>query len=327
MDSQLKTIVSVIDRLNERIDNGTLVSEESITGSSNGISLLSLKHHSLLSYIHNLVAITSAQVARSEEDNSTNVNEIRDKAIRNTITDRITLEKGVKGLEAKIAYQIEKVTKAYSKAQEEAKKEVSSTTLSSARNKGNDDDEDEDDDDDKLNYRPNPSALLGRPTSTTSSDPSERYSSASDMKYSAPKISATTPFAKDHESKTGRKQKNATMEEFVKEASSAPIAEPSIGSTIMDSGRGGERTEKERRKQAEIQRFEEDNFTRLAGLSKKQTKRAAKQRQLDAQTKNFFGEDWGFSNKNNSNLENATKRKQKASSVWERTKKRQRKEN
>lgn len=308
MDSQLKTIISAVDGLNERLDKGTFVDSQAIDGSSNGISLLALKYHSLLSYIHNLAAITATQVARSSEDYpGDEVKEIRDRAVKNTVVDRIVMEKGVKGLEAKIAYQIEKVTKAYVKAKQQAESQVSGNTA--------DPEDDESDDDDKLNYRPNPTALK----SSTEEARDDRAA-----KYVAPKISAATPFAKDHEGKAARKQKNSTMDEFIQESSGAPIAEPSIGSTIMDGGRGGERTEKERRKQAEVQRYEEDNFTRLPGQSKKQAKRAAKQRQLDAQTKNFFGEDWGFTQHNNSNLEKATKRKQKATSVWERTKKRQR---
>lgn len=288
-----------------------LVSPQAIDGASNGISLLALKYHSLLSYIHNLAAITATQVARSSEEYPTDeVKDIRDKAVKNTVVDRIVLEKGVKGLEAKIAYQIEKVTKAYAKAKQQAETQVNgkSTDLE-------DDEEEDSDDEDKLNYRPNPTALKSS---------KEETKDDKSAKYVAPKISAATPFAKDHEGKAARKQKNSTMEEFIQEASGAPIAEPSIGSTIMDGGRGGERTEKERRKQAEVQRYEEDNFTRLPGQSKKQAKRAAKQRQLDALTKNFGGEDWGFTQHNNSNLEKATKRKQKATSVWERTKKRQR---
>lgn len=313
MDSQLRTIIAAVDGLNERLDKGTFVNSQAIDGSSNGISLLALKNHSLLSYIHNLSAITATQIARSSEDYpSEDITNIRDKAVKNTIVDRIVLEKGIKGLEAKIAYQIEKVTKAYVKAKQQAETQINGKATGQEG-----DEEDDSDDDDKLNYKPNPTALK-------SSTEDSRGTDDKAAKYVAPKISAATPFAKDHAGKAARKQKNSTMEEFIQESSGAPIAEPSIGSTIMDGGRGGERTEKERRKQAEVQRYEEDNFTRLPGQSKKQAKRAAKQRQLDAQTKNFFGEDWGFTQHNNSNLEKTTKRKQKATSVWERTKKRQR---
>lgn len=319
MDDLLQTITKVADSIAQSIDDGTFVSEESVAGAKDGISLLSLKYHAMLSYIQNLALIITAQISRGVEDESGDVSAVRDAAVKGTIVDRVTLEKGVKGLESKLAYQIEKVIRAHSKAKQEEKGQAEAKESGA---KGSDDENDSgsDSDEDVLNYRPNPKALANGPEESKNADDSKSQSRAA-AKYVAPKIAAVTPFGKDHGGKSSRRMRNSTMEEFIRDSSDAPFAEPSIGSTIMDNGRGGERTEKDRRKQAEIQRYEEENYTRLPGLSKKQARKEARSRQRDAQTKTFFGEDWGLDRISSNNIEGATKRK-KNTSVWDRAKKR-----
>lgn len=81
------------------------------------------------------------------------------------------------------------------------------------------------------------------------------------------------------------------MEEFVaEELSSAPIAVPSIGTTITGSaGRHGYKTRRERQDELERQEFEEANLVRLPKPSKKGRSRgAAAGGGRDA----YGGEDW-----------------------------------
>jgi U3 small nucleolar ribonucleoprotein protein LCP5 len=85
-----------------------------------------------------------------------------------------------------------------------------------------------------------------------------------------------------------RPNKSATLDEFIAtELSSAPMAEPSIGSTITHGGRHT-KSEKERREEHERREYEESNFTRLAPKSKKELRKESAGRA----TGGFGGEEW-----------------------------------
>jgi U3 small nucleolar ribonucleoprotein protein LCP5 len=86
-----------------------------------------------------------------------------------------------------------------------------------------------------------------------------------------------------------RPGKSATLDEFIAtELSGAPIAEPSIGSTITNGGRHT-KSERERREENERREYEEANFTRLAPDSKKE---AAKKKARQQRDGGFGGEEW-----------------------------------
>lgn len=85
--------------------------------------------------------------------------------------------------------------------------------------------------------------------------------------------------------------KSATVEEYVaNELSAGPLAEPSVGTTILDGGRRVT-TEKERKKDTEKMEYEERNFLRLPKESKKerikQNKASGKSARME-----FGGEEW-----------------------------------
>jgi U3 small nucleolar ribonucleoprotein protein LCP5 len=85
--------------------------------------------------------------------------------------------------------------------------------------------------------------------------------------------------------------KSATLDEFVAdEMSTVPIAEPSIGTTIMNFGRKV-KTTSERRKEDERRDFEEKNFVRLPKESKKDRANKAKQEGRSSRM-NYGGEEW-----------------------------------
>lgn len=324
MDEALKTIAAASKATAEIIEDGLWSKDESIAKTKDGISLLGLKNHELLGYLHSLVFVIAGRVALTESEDPTALREIIDAATKASIVHRVSMEKGVKGLESKIAYQIEKVLRAYQKeisAAEEGAEE--------AKNEVHDSDSE-----DELSYKPNPMGLqstkkgLGSSKSKRRADEDEDDEGSDDQttkpkKYEIPKIAAVTPFQKDRNS---TRRRNATMEEYIQESSAAPIAAPSVGSTIMDHGRGGERTDRDRKKQKEVQDYEEENYIRLPGMSKKESKRAARQRQRDAFGKNFFGEDWSFLDRKSNGVAEASKRRKKETSVWERAKKKQRKD-
>lgn len=316
-----------------------------------GVSLLTLKNQALLSYLHNSVVVLLAQVERAatsgadEDEEETELEKARNNAIRNTVTQRIVLEKGIKGLESKIAYQVEKSIRAYAKSKAAASttKEYSNHSKDDgddgednrASDEDNDNEEEEEQDDgDLLLFKPNPKMLLNGGTKDSKAIPASSSKSRSKHikeddespkskeKYQPPKIAATSLSGPSSSSKRHHNRKNALMEDYLESTSVAPVSEPSIGTTITGGGRGLS-TARDRRKEKEIKDYEETNYTRLSSITRKQQEKEKKRRsQRDGGTggDSFFGEDWGFSSR--SNVESATAKRRKDGSVWERAKKR-----
>lgn len=318
IDSILRSIISTTKATNTAVENlasgnaqvehpefiKTLL-EKTGQPEAEGISLISLKNEALASYINNLALVVLGQIDRLDSEDK---EELKNKAIERSIVQRVTLEKGVKPLEKKINYQIENLMKAFSKAESQelqAKKEE----------KDDSDDEDSDEkedndvnsDEDEMAFRPDAAALAK--LAPQGSKPS------STEKYRPPKISAVAPpTAKDSEAKAPT-QKLQSMEEYLQEQSDLPTAEASIGSTIVSHGRGGVKTQHDRKKEKEIQTYEEANFTRLPTS---QTKKSFKQKQRDMANQ-FAGEDWSIFNKDK-DLESGTSRKRKPTTSWDRAK-------
>lgn len=96
-----------------------------------------------------------------------------------------------------------------------------------------------------------------------------------------------------------------------------PMVEASVGSTIVEHGRGGVKTQHDRKKEREIQTYEEDNFVRLPTS---QTKKSFKEKQRDIRNQ-FAGEDWSMFNNNKDVTRQGTSRKRKATTVWDKVKK------
>lgn len=330
LDTALQSVRSTLQIL--QTDSSFRTSEPLVT--KHGVSLLTLKNHSLISYLQNSALVLLSQIERSTMGNEdlASLEKIRNNAVKNTITQRIVLEKGLKGLESKISYQIEKSLRAFakSKADSSRKSNVGEASDEEYSNEKafTEDKDDEEANGDLLLYKPNPKLLLGTKIDDKikiSSDKSTVRNSEvnvkpSSEKYQPPKISATTPFGSSSGKRSQHKRKNALMEDYLESTSLTPVAEPSIGSTIIDHGRGGVSTARERRKEKEINDYEETNYTRLSSITRKQQEKEKKKRK-GANSDSFFGEDWGFSG--SSNVESATTRK-KNSSLWDRAKKRRR---
>jgi U3 small nucleolar ribonucleoprotein protein LCP5 len=290
-----------------------------------GVSLLSLKSHSLLSYLNNLVLIILAHVEKlSEEDD--NIEDAKLKSIANSITQRVCLEKGIKPLEKKLNYQLDKMVRAYNRMEADESQAIKTAQENNENNEQGsnaDDDESSEEEDDALSYRPDSAALAkltqSKSKSSTSREPRDEEASESAEKYKPPKISAMAP-PKADPTATGSKSSNTrklqSMEEYLRENSDLPQLESSIGSTIVDNGRLGVKTDFDKKKEREIQRYEEDNFTRLPNTM---TKKSFQQKQRDM-AHTFAGEDWSMFN--NSRKLDETSRKRKPGSVWDKVKKR-----
>ncbi|KAI5961149.1 hypothetical protein CANMA_003923 [Candida margitis] len=279
--------------------------DKSGSAEAEGISLLSLKNQSLASYINNLALIVLGQIERLDSDKNET---IKQGAVERSIVQRVTLEKGVKPLEKKINYQIENLLKAFSKAESQDLQNRKEEEDQINDDSEAEEEEDVDSEDDEMAFRPDAAALAKLAPQANKTSSSE--------KYRPPKISAVAPpTSKETTAKTPT-QKLQSMEEYLQEQSDLPTAEASIGSTIVSHGRGGVKTQHDRKKEKEIQTYEEANFTRLPTA---QTKKSFKQKQRDM-VNQFAGEDWSIFNKDK-NLESGTSRKRKPTTSWDRAKK------
>lgn len=318
MDSLLDAICTSVDGTNAHITKilESLDSEEYPEfikllngGNVEEMSLLSVKNNSMASYLNNVIMIVLSQLDRLKKENS---DEYKTKSVDSTIEQRITLEKGVFPLEKKLNYQMDKMIRQY-REQEKAflEQEKPSSSLKSnsegSGTSGSDSDDSESESDDELSYKPNVSSLKSS---------SEKPSEASTSTYKPPKISAKAPPTESETKTKANTKKLQSMEEYLREASDLPQEERSIGSNIISHGRGGVTTNKDREKQAEIQAYEEDNFTRLPHTM---TEKSNQQKRKDANN-TFAGEDWSMFN-NSRNVNEVTK-KRRSNNVWDKVKRR-----
>ena len=213
---------------------------------------------------------------------------------------RVYLEKGVRPLESRLKYQIDKIlrtaddatrrtTQATAKPAQKPRKSKADTgsdsDVSDAESNGSAQTED---DEDEMAYGPRRAQVTRQKTEAAQERARE---SAKDGIYRPPKITPMAmPTPEGREARRERRPgKSATLDEFIAtELSGAPIAEPSIGSTITNGGRHT-KSERERREENERREYEEANFTRLAPDSKKE---AAKKKARQQRDGGFGGEEW-----------------------------------
>lgn len=280
-----------------------------------GVSLLDLKNNSMLSYLNNILLVVLSRIELLKTNSTSKINDTKIESVKRSIVQRVVMERGIKNLEKKLQYQLEKMIRNYSKMETESSEQSITKKIDEEEAAEKEDSEEEEDSEDELNYRPDTSALMKsiKPTK------GQKSSGDSNEKYKPPKISAALPpqqFNKDVSTKPRRDiRKLQAMEEYLAETGDAPMTEQSIGSNILNNGRGGIETAQERRKQQEITNYEESNFTRLSTTMSKKDKAQKRRQQQDT----FFGEDWGIFNKKNDNMN--TKRA-KPQSTWERAKRR-----
>lgn len=290
-----------------------------------GMSLLALKENALLSYVNNLVLVLLSHLERLQDGaDSDKLELLKLKAVQSTVEQRACLEKGVKPLEKKLSYQLEKMVRSFHRMEEDNAKLEAKINERVENGDGAEDsdsdsdsqsDSDSEDEDDALSYKPDSSALA-----KMSKKPYKKKESETGEKYRPPKISAAAP-PRTFSDKAGPKnhtRKLQSMEEYLAESSDLPQSESSIGATILDHGRGGVKTAKDTKREKEIQKYEESNFTRLPSTA---TKKTFKQKMAE-RTNNFAGEDWSMFN-NKRNMRDGTSRKRKAGTAWDRAKRRQ----
>ncbi len=271
-----------------------------------GISLLDVKNELLLSYLQNLVFLILLKLRQAKhgaptEDPEQNLDDL---VVRKLVELRLYLEKGARPLEDKLKYQIDKVLRAADDADRNAKAAEAAAVAAAANGHGSGSDSDSEQGSDveeggldgaasqqkisDLQFRPNFTAFARPAGATTASK--EKDSSGV---YKPPRIAPTVmPTTEKREKKDrSRPLKSATLDEFIAdEMSTAPVAQPSIGTTILAGGRKV-KTASERRAEEERRAYEESNFVRLPKESKKDRAMKAK---AEGRTNrvSFGGEEW-----------------------------------
>ncbi|KAH7390716.1 hypothetical protein BKA66DRAFT_459612 [Pyrenochaeta sp. MPI-SDFR-AT-0127] len=292
LESLLATLTSSIRSAAEALPSDNIVPPKE------GISLMNVKNELLLSYLQNLVFLIILKL-RSRSDPTEDWQEQKlhpeDEIVQKLIELRVYLEKGVRPLENRLKYNIDKIIQT---ADDATRRTTRITTKSKSRTSKADIGSESDisdaessvsaqtEDDEEMSFAPRRAAIARM--KTEAADEKERESTKDGI-YRPPKVTPMAmPTTESREARRDRRPgKSATLDEFIAtELSSAPVAEPSIGSTITHGGRHT-KSEKERREEAERREYEESNFTRLAPESKKEQAKRARQRDGG-----FGGEEW-----------------------------------
>ncbi|KAJ4390142.1 hypothetical protein N0V93_007616 [Gnomoniopsis smithogilvyi] len=298
------TLPVLLDSLTQSISSTLEATERipSVDAPKDGISLLDVKNELLLSYLQNLVFLILVKLRKAKDAESSASDEessLDDEVVRKLVELRLFLEKGVRPMEDKLRYQIEKVLRAADDAERNEKAAAAAADNMSDSESGSDSDDATDDDnvDDSEKATPaNVSDLAFRPSlgalARTTTESSGKSSKDTNGIYKPPKIAPTAmPTTETRERRQRGPIKSATMDEFIAdEMSSAPQAQPSIGTNIVQFGRRL-KTAGERKEEDERRNYEERNFVRLAKASK--TDRA-KQAAVDARRgrMNYGGEEF-----------------------------------
>ncbi|KAM0325779.1 hypothetical protein ACHAQA_007081 [Verticillium albo-atrum] len=296
LESLTQSLVSALD---------TAPKVAGIEQSENGISLLDVKNELLLSYLQNLVFLILLKLrnARKSDASDDNGDDTTEPIVRKLVELRLFLEKGVRPLEEKLRYQIDKILRAADDAERAAITSKTATkTKTKAKGDGSDDesgsqsDEDDDEDDesdeeednkvDSANFQARPDAFVKPASASTAVAAAQK-----DGIYRPPRVAPTVMPSERKEKATKRPQKSATMDEYIEsELSTAPLAEPSIGTNVVAGGRKV-KTAADRKVEDERREYEESNFVRLPMQSKKQKAKEAQAAGRSGRMQ-FGGEEW-----------------------------------
>ncbi|KAJ6447200.1 Sas10/Utp3/C1D-like protein [Purpureocillium lavendulum] len=291
-----------------------------------GISLLDVKNELLLSYLQNLVFLILLKLRNAKSDSgSTEL----DESVRAKLVElRLYLEKGARPLEEKLRFSIERFLRTAEDAQREqqmnGKKGSSKNNSDSESESGEDDDDDDENEseaEEQKTAAPSQRSFVRRPggraaapnlntlVDDVTARPAEREDGPSGI-YRPPKRDrAVMETTRPREKSERRPQRSHTMEEFVNaELSAAPMAEPSIGTTIVQGGRKM-KTVQERKDEDERREYEESNLVRLPKLSKKDRAKKNKEGAGRAGRMEFGGEEWRDLGEGVDRIDRLTKRK------------------
>ncbi|KJZ79961.1 hypothetical protein HIM_00675 [Hirsutella minnesotensis 3608] len=290
-----------------------------IESPKDGISLLDVKNELLLSYLQNLVFLILLKLrnSKSPSDDITQSSQL-DESVRAKLVElRLYLERGARPLEDKLRFSIERFLRTAEDAQRQ--EQIKQQARKSRDDKDSDSDASDQSDEDeeseaqettdrrrvgRSTAAPRVGALIDDVTAQTA----DREDGPSGV-YRPPKRDRHVMETTRPRDKTDRRPKKShTMEEFVQsEFSTAPVAEPSIGTTIVQGGRKM-KTVQERKDEAERREYEETNLVRLPKLSKKERAKKSKESGRGGRME-FGGEEWRDLGEGVDRIDRLTKRK------------------
>ncbi|KAG7004764.1 hypothetical protein G7Y79_00023g053480 [Physcia stellaris] len=247
----------------------------SLTSPPDGISLLDTKNQLLLSYLQNLVflIILKLQNLKSRSEGAFVDPHSDEEVVKELVYLRVYLERGVRPLESRLKYQLDKLLLAANDAEAQSEIKPNGASKQDLRPATKSDPDRSSTSPSPnaspllpatthvadLSHRPNPSAFISLPPRATS--PSARSTSV----YRPPQINPTLP---PTSAKPQRKPRTShTLDEYVREElDDMPLAQPSIGAGSGLSGKAAER-------EAERRGYEEDRLLRLPDQGKKGKRR------------------------------------------------------
>ncbi|KAK4627024.1 hypothetical protein CLAFUW4_04572 [Fulvia fulva] len=301
-----------------------LPTADSLLPPDNGITLFDTKNEIFLSYLQAL-ALRNLNVIRSITDGSDveAASKLSNEITKKLVEHRVYLEKGVRPLEQKIKYQVDRVVKmADDEERKSAQQAVRASTNGLAKHNGEAKDEDSEDSDDAsdsdaelgadmTSFAPRV-ATMGTDKKPANDD-EDRATSKQDGVYRPPRISATAmPTTERREKKERGPGRSATLDEYVSnELSTAPPSQPSIGSNLAAGGRQTKNA-RQLKEDAERRDYEETHLTRLPAMSKKDMARRGLGKARDG---GFGGEEWRGLGESLDRIGDLTKRKGKDSSL------------
>lgn len=311
LSSILETLTTCLTSASTSLPSSEENDGPSIVPPTDGISLLDVKSEILLSYMQNLVFLILDQLHRVRNRDQGKVSS--DDIVKKLVELRVYLDRGVRPLEGRLKYQIDKVVKAADDAERTSRPQSKSALKKRGKTADADVSEEEEDSEgsesdgsqsdeeeeeiDEMAYRPNVSAFsknIQKSERDSKTQAKDKKQQPSDGIYRPPKIKPTalptTESRERNRDRDRRSKKSSVIDEFVStEMSSAPMAEPSIGSTIQ---RGGRQviSKQDRERAAERRTYEEANFVRLPKESKKE--RAKRQKAEGPRAGGFGGEEF-----------------------------------
>lgn len=299
-----------------------LPSSESLHAPENGITLFDAKNEIFLSYLQAL-ALRNLNVIRSikEGGDSAAARAVSDNITKKLVEHRVYLERGVRPLEQKIKYQVDRVVKAADDEDRLAAQKVKQASVVSEEADGEgsqdsgDDSSDESDSDAEADlnaYQPRAAGMRSA-FGANENETDSRGKRSEDGIYRPPRISATAMPTTESRQKSERKpDRSKTLDEYVStELSTAPMAEPSVGSNLAAGGRQSKNA-RQLKEEAERRDYEETNLVRLPAMSKKEQARKGLGRARDG---GFGGEEWRGLTESIDRIGDLTKRKSKDSAL------------
>ncbi|KAK7751993.1 hypothetical protein SLS62_005955 [Diatrype stigma] len=327
------SLPALLDSLSQSL-NSALEATPKLAGieaTKEGVSLLDVKNELLLSYLQNLVFLillkirnaktrTSSASSKPGDDDDDDEDKGEDKQDDGDLSDtvvkklvelRLYLEKGVRPLEEKLRFQLDKILRAADSADRSAQQAEVMSKAKKARDEEFDSGSEEEEDEGRTkptardalaaakSYAPGAHGFMPTRNPAGLAAAKSKSDTNNTGVYRPPKIAPTlmptttsSNFA-DRRERAARPAKSAAVDEYVAhELSSAPLAQPSVGADIVRRGRGvktaAQRAEEDRRRD-----YEESNFVRLPQASKKERARKARDEGQGAGGKmTFGGEEW-----------------------------------